>query len=297
MAEQLSLEQIEQLIREQYPTLLAILDKAGVRDALYEAIRGGWNPAGDRFKVRLQQTDWYKTTPAAQRDWQIGSVTDPATYKQRMGEVQQRINNLANSTGITLPPDALLDITERAAAEQWSDAQLRNYYVYAARGVHTGRPTGESAEDYNNVKSLAAAYGVPISDDTAFMWADRLTAGSVSQEAVQGYMIEQAKSLYPGLADAIDSGLTVRQYVDPYAQIAARELNINPNDFDLSDTKWSAPLQQIDPKTGQRTAMSLDAWQMAVRTDPKYGYDQTNNAKAQAATLAETLQEKFGYAA
>lgn len=297
MAEQLTLDQVMQLIREQYPTLLSILDKPGVRDALTEAVQQHWDPAGDRFKVRLQQTEWYKTTPASQRDWQVGSITDPSTYKQTMQEVGQRVNNLANQTGITLPPDVLQDITERAAAEKWSDATLRNYYVYAAHGQHTGAPTGESATDFNTVHTLASEYGVPLSDKAAFEWADRLTAGSVDQNAVKGYMIEQAKSLYPGLAAAIDSGLTVRQYSDPYAQIAARELNINPNDFNLADQKWSAPLQQLDPKTGQRTAMSLDAWQTMVRTDPQYNYDTTNNAKAQASALVNTLEQKFGAAA
>lgn len=296
MAEMLTLAEIRQKIAEQYPTVLAILDKPGVWDALAEAIQGGWGPQSDRFLVRMKQTEWYRNTPSSERDWYIHSAIDPASAQQELGEVSQRINNLRNQTGIELPPEVLTDITNRAAANKWSDAELRNYYVYAARGVHTGRTTGESATDFNHVKSLASAYGVPISDDTAFMWADRLTAGSVTKDAVQGYMIEQAKSLYPGLADAIDSGLTVRQYADPYAQLAARELNINPNDFDLSDPKWSAPLQQIDQKSGQRTAMTLDAWQSTLRSDPKYGWEYTNNGRAEAGSLISNLERMFGVA-
>lgn len=294
MPELLSLDQIRQKIAEQYPTVMSIMNKPGVWDALVEAIQGGWGPSSDRFKVRMQQTEWYRQTPATERDWYIHSAIDPASAQQEIGEVSQRINNLRNRTGIELPPEVLTDITNRAAANKWSDSELRNNYVYAARGIHTGPSTGEGATDFNTVKTLASDYGVPISDQTAFLWADRLTAGSVDQNAVKGYMIEQAKSMYPSLAGAIDAGFTVRAYADPYAQVAARELNINPDDFQLSDPKWSAALSQVDPKTGQKMAMSLDQWQTQLRTDPKYGYDQTLGAQSQAASLTTALAQKFG---
>jgi hypothetical protein len=56
-------------------------------------------------------------------------------------------------------------------------------------------------------------------------------------------------------------------------------------------------LNQVDPKTGQRVSMSLDQALSAFRTDPTWGYDQTDKAKQDATQLATQLQQKFGAAA
>jgi hypothetical protein len=111
---------------------------------------------------------------------------------------------------------------------------------------------------------------------------------------VKGYAIEQAKSLFPGLTAALDAGQTVDQYADPYKQIATQELNVNPADIQWTDPKWMKALNQVDPKTGARTSMSLDQWLSTLRTDPTYGYDQTNKAGQQAAQLATQLSQRFG---
>lgn len=285
-------DQIRAYITAHFPELLAIIDKAGVWDALAYAAQN--NQSNAQLQAALQNTPYYRSTTQADRGWDITTVIDPATAAQRLGEYAQQINNLASQTGIVLDPTTLTQLTKEAAANQWSSTLLRNNYVYAAHGIHTSGTTGENATDFNLVHQLASEYGVPISDQAAFLWADRLTAGSVDVNAVKGYMIEQAKSLYPGLAGALDQGITVAQYSDPYKQVAARELNINPNDFNLSDPKWSAALSQVDPKSGNKIPMSLDQWQTTVRTDPRYGYDHTLGAQSQASSLVTTLAKQFG---
>lgn len=285
-------DELRTYIQQNFPEFYAILDKPGVFDAFVNAAQQ--NASQARLQAALENTQYWRTTGPVQRSWDITTFVDPAKAKEITDQYSQQINNIANQTGIKLDPTTLAGFIQQAAANRWSSSDLRNYYVYAARGVHTGQPTGEAATDFNTVKTLASDYGVPISDQTAFLWSDRLTAGSVDKAAVQGYMIEQAKSMYPSLAGAIDAGFSVKDYTQPYAQIAARELNINPDDFNLSDPKWSAPLNAIDPKTGQKTPMTLDAWQTLVRSDPKYGYDATLGAQNQAASLTTALAQKMG---
>jgi hypothetical protein len=81
-----------------------------------------------------------------------------------------------------------------------------------------------------------------------------------------------------------------------YLQIAQQELGVNPSDISLTDAKWMKALNQVDPKTGQRAAMSLDSWLSTIRSDAAYGYDKTSKARGDATTLAAQLQQRFGAA-
>lgn len=298
MGEQLSQDAVMELIRSQYPELLPVLGKPGVQDAVFQAVQNNWTPP--RLQAVLQATEYYRTTSAPNRAWDILATIDPATASVRSSQYQQKLNNLIAQTGVNPNGEVASRILHDAIVNQWSDTEMRLNLVLqgatatTAAGQAPGAPTGELAAQAVQVHSLATDYGVPLSDQGAIDWAAKLTAGAVNQDAVKGYMIQQAKSLYPGMTGALDSGVTVAQYADPYKQIAARELNINPDDFNLQDTKWNSALSQVDPTTGNKVPLSLDQWQTRVRSDPQYGYDQTQNARTQAAALVTTLGQKFG---
>jgi hypothetical protein len=144
---------------------------------------------------------------------------------------------------------------------------------------------------------MAAKYAVPLSDQIVDKWSQDLATGMVDMNVYESYLREQAKSLFPGLANAIDRGITVDQYVQPYAQIAVQELGVNPAEIDWRDPKWNTAIHRIDPKTGVPTAMSLSDWTKELRTNSVYGFDQTQRAQEQAAALGQALLQRMGRAA
>jgi hypothetical protein len=119
--------------------------------------------------------------------------------------------------------------------------------------------------------------------------------GTATPEGWEEQMRQQAKSMFPELSDAIVRGISVRQYADPYAQLASQDLEINPIDFNLADPKWQAALQQINPKTGELQAVTLADWKTKMMTDKQYGWDRTENARGAALNLREQLAEQFGF--
>ena len=153
---------------------------------------------------------------------------------------------------------------------------------------------GDLGANISLVKQIASSYAVPIDDASAYKWALDIQSGAADQAGVTNWAKEQAKSLFPSLGAALDSGLTVDQYAAPYRSIAAQELNINPDTVQWSDPKWQAALSQIDPKTGVRTSMSLDDWTRKLRSDPVYGFDQTQGAKNQAVDFATKIGQALG---
>lgn len=284
-------------LQSQFPQIWAIVNKPGVLQVLQDAITNDYAPV--KTVQLLQQTPYFTQTPLAERQWDTLVATDPATAAQQSSQYQQRMTNLIGQTGVNPNAGVATQLLHDAIVNQWTDTEFKmNLLTRGANATNAAgqAPTagGELASNAALASKMAADYGVPLSDKAAINWGSQLTSGAIDQAAIQGYMIDQAKSLYPSLTAALDAGVTVRHYVDPYAQIAQQELGINPDDFNLSDPKWSAPITQLDPKTGDRVAMTLQDWQTKLRTDATYGYDTTPQAAQRAAQLSTKVQQMFG---
>lgn len=284
-------------IRDQYPQIFALLNQPDILALGLQIVQAridGHPWTSDQITAGLQATPWYQNTPQPARDWYIMLGTDPATATQLQGQRAQQILSWAHTNGLQMTQDEAGFIAGESLARGedtsgWQRSIVSSpFYATLLQRSPGTQPAG------TEVTAAARDMGVSLSPLTQLDWQTQIATGTTDINSFKAYLAEQAKSLYPSLAGFIDSGGTVRQYVDPYAQLASKELGMNPADFDLSDPKWSAPIQQIDPKTGDRTAMTLSQWQSTLRSDPKYGYDMTTGARDQAAQFATSLAQQFG---
>lgn len=281
-------------IQDQFPQYIPILSKPGVFQVLADTINHGWS--AEKRDAALAQTPYYLSTDLAHRQWDNLQATDPATASQKAEQVKRTMDDLQHSLGITLDNTGGLSSPAfsffvNAVTEGWTPDEIKYRMLASVNSTVDGGAVASSAA---NVKQMANDYGVPLSDNTTMSYARQMTAGSMDQKALQGYLIEQAKSLFPALSTALDQGITVKQYVDPYIQLAQQNLGLNPSTVNLTDQKWMNLLNQVDPKTGQRVSMSLDQALSTMRTDPSWGYDQTSQARQSATQLAQQLGQKFG---
>ncbi len=141
--------------------------------------------------------------------------------------------------------------------------------------------------------SLAADYGIPTTFDAAARQVDRVVRGEIAPDALGQELRNMAKGLYPQLAQQLDAGVTVADVYAPYKQIAANLLGVNPEAISLTDAKWQAPLQVRDGSGTLRLA-TVDEWQTILKTDAKYGYDNTSGARQEAAQFANEIAKTFG---
>lgn len=149
------------------------------------------------------------------------------------------------------------------------------------------------------LRDTADEYLVKLTDGVAQQYAMQLISKEIQPAQVAAWVKEQAKSRYPTLAAAIDSGVTVKQYANTYVTDAAATLEMNPEAIDLADPKWGRPLEgNADPKTGERVAMNRYDWITMLKSDPVYAplYDRTAQARTGAAQFASQLQQRFGRA-
>lgn len=286
----------EDIIHQRYAYMEWALSIPEVGDILRRAAGEGWD--GTRLQGAIEATSWWKTTSAAARQWQQLQSQDPATAADTKAQLLQQAQDLAanyEATGLDL--NAIVDMAlKTGTGASGIAAMIRSQSNYYAR--ERDRETAARTNQLlGTVQGLSRDYAIPLSMDAMQKWATQLAQPGANLADFENYVREQAKSLFPGLAAAIDRGVTVRQYVEPYLQIYAKELGTSPENVDLTDPQFNQALNQIDPKTGTRVSMSLDQWTATVRSDPRLGYDGSQNGQTVATQLAQALQQRLGNAA
>jgi hypothetical protein len=106
-------------------------------------------------------------------------------------------------------------------------------------------------------------------------------------------MQDQASRLYPSLATAIAAGTKPSDYVAPYAQLISNTLGVAPGSINFTDPKWNWVIATPDPKTGQKTALTLDQVQQKIVTMPQW--QASNNAQQMSADVTTSLNKAFGF--
>jgi hypothetical protein len=270
-----------------YPNISWALKVPELAGIILKAAAEQWDEG--RIRSAIQSTDWWRERTEAQRRWDQLLNTDPAEANRQVELYRQRIEQWAGIRGIALDPQQIWWTATIAAANQFNDDQIAAYIVKNF--------TSRAPVVRDHLNQLAADYVVPLSEQALSMWEEKILKGEANQETFVAYLREQAKSLFPSLAPAIDRGITVRQYAEPYAQIAVRELGINPADIDWRDPKWAPAIHRIDPNTGEPVSMSLAEWTRELRSNPIYGFDDLPQARELASALGDALKRLMGRAA
>lgn len=259
-----------------------------IKRTLEQAIKEGWTPT--RFQAEIQKTGWWQKTTESQRQIEVLKKSDPQEYRRRRQQTIDFMVITARNLGVEEGKQRVFILAERALSLGWSNQEIERFLAADVKVKKTGN-TGATAVTVDSLKKQAALYAVPLSDQTVQMWTTQILRGMVPPESFESYLKEQAKSMFPGMAEAIDAGVTVSQYAEPYRQWAAQILELNPEDLTITDPRIQKGLF-TQSKDGQRTSMNLADYQSYLRGLPEYR--KTRGAQEQAAGLTEMLTETWG---
>lgn len=262
-----------------------------LRRLIKEAERAQWTP--EVFASRLMATKWYRTHTEAERKWVVLTTSDPEEAKRRLAETRSSMQQMYRQMGVPVPAKRLNALVRDAARFGWSPDEQQD--AIAAEFDFDASKTygGIAGQTLDEFRRMSRDYLVPLSDKTLDQWTTNVLRGEATPEDFASYAKDQAKSLFPELAPAIDKGLTVSQYLDPYREVAARELEMSPEDVDWFDNKWAQAVFQTDEKSGRRV-MGLADWQRTLRTDKRFGWDKTTGARDAASQFATEIASMFG---
>lgn len=278
-------------VKKKYPSQAAYLGNPEIAEILHKAITEKWSP--DILKSNLEASNWWMSHSPQQRQWHLLNATDPAAALQSVQAQYTEIQSQAQSLGLNLDAGKLMTLSVQALSMGWTEQQLREQMVQMSGGDITHGTMGVTR---SQLQGMANDYLLPMSDKSLDNWTRRITSGSATAETFKDQMSRTAMTRYqdPGIQTALERGMTIREFADPYVQMAAQTLGLNPNDVDLTQTKWSKALDHVDEK-GNRRAMSMDEWERSIKMNPMYGYDSSKNGIAEASQLVGQLRQQFGF--
>jgi hypothetical protein len=144
--------------------------------------------------------------------------------------------------------------------------------------------------DYLNVVNTARSYFNTAGANQASVQS--VLTGGITTEDFQRQQREIAKKRYPHLADLIDQGVSLESLAGNFQATAAKLLEVDANTIDMSAANYEVALNFGEE--GKKRVMTTGEWDKLLRTDSRYGWEKTNNAKQEARGLAASLVQAFG---
>lgn len=259
-----------------------------------KAVAQTWD--ANRFIAKLRDTKWFKKNSASVRNAIMQEKADPATYRANVDKMYATVRDTWGSMFGTadMSQKQLRSWAETAHRMGWSEAELVdrmtqgvNYQKLMTR-KNLG---GTAAEAKAQVDALVANYGVNLGDTWKSRQLEKLMEGDDTIAGVQSRVRDLAKREYAAFAEQIEAGATVSELADPYRQMMADLLEVNPRDIEIKDSMIQRAMRQ-KTKDGKPAALSLNDFGDMVRKDKRWQY--TDNAREQVASVTEGLLRQFG---
>lgn len=281
-------------VRDRYPYLGPFLDRPEISNLIYQAASNGWSQG--ELQAAVEKTDYWKSTTESQRNWDRLVAIDPASAQRQFFLQAENVQNMRTRLGVNISEDTYRRIAVEATRNGWDNNVIKTTLLGAhAQGGWQNLAGGDISRTITQVRNTASQFGVSLSDPTTFKFAQQLLDESMDAGGVEEYIRSQAMSRYArndALVTALKAGMTTKAFADPYLQVAAKELSVNPETINLEDPKWSKFLEESPDPAKQ--GMTLDQWRQTIRRDAVYGWDKTGNARDEAAAMAAAFSKKFG---
>ena len=316
----------QDFLNKNFGSVAAWYNTKGIGDVLKAALiagKGGTALQGQAYAdfIRSHAVDangnvvldvknsWWNNNAKTIRDAIAQKITDPATYNAGVnGVLTSSVNPVATELGIQLSPDALNSVAEQAYTNGWTStdqikaALISQYHYNPNSTTLQGGTLGKTIAD---LSQIASNYGIPLPKDPnqieSFIKGivapgnQNPALGGNAEQAFTEYAKTQAKALYPWMSSAIDNGVSVKSYLQPYQTQIANTLDLSPDAINWQDPKWQGLINIPDPsKPGLTTQANMTQVMKTIKTDPQYGWNYTNAAKTQAADFASQIKTMFG---
>lgn len=186
-------------------------------------------------------------------------------------------------TGLDTTTDTTGTLTKEEKALQ---LELKN--LNAALKTDPGAElTGQSGQFQQKLTQYADSMGLFKGRAEINSYVKNILEGKTTSNDALADMRKQATVLYPNFADRLtNTDLTVKDLVNPYLQVMADTLEIDPNTVKLTDPT-------IQKAISGKEVRSLSDFRTDMRADSRFAT--TRTAKREAVDFAQSLLKGFGY--
>jgi hypothetical protein len=265
-----------------------------LKNLLTQAVSGQWT--AEQFSAKLMNTSWYKYTSSLKKEWEALKAKEPAEATRRLSQRLADVRAEASKLGITIDEKRLRVLAEDSIRYGMDQAAMGRALAAEMKYDPNKTQLGDVGASQSRIKEMAAQYGVSLADRDVFSMSKKILEGGLTDDGVAEYVKNLAKSRYPGLADEINKGLTLREVASAYVQAQSKLLEINPDQIDLAtDRNLQKALQYVDPATGKPGgAMPLWQYEQQLRQDGRWL--QTDNAHEELTNVGMKVLRDMGVA-
>jgi len=246
----------------------------------------------ERIRAEIRKTVYWQTTLTAAKNFDQLAQVDQVNTLER---AKQRLANTYGDLGLD---DATLTELARNVARNGLSGLGEQQAVYnTVFRLQQERPAQAQraleGQQADRIRQLAKAYNYRVTDQqiqSILTGTPEATTGLVlTEDGLRERMQKAVKGAMPQLADQIDAGLTLEDIGSNYRRYAANLLEKSEDQIDM----FSGPyLDAFGNKDGGQ--LSLGEWSQKVKSDPRFGWQFTNQANVLAGDIALTIARAFG---
>jgi hypothetical protein len=306
-----NIDEIFALVQSQYGPVDAIFkENPQLKELMIKAVGDPKDPDDDytpeRFLNELQTTTWFAENagPIRQRQFYKKQYEDllkkggnaeelaqTTEYGRGLGETKQIIADEAVRRGASLDAtdlDMLATQVYDLANETKGSivaASVRGKIKYTP-GAALGGTAGVSLAE---LQKTASANGLDLNKQFGSSvqgWLQKIAQGE-SPETYKQIIRDTAKIGLPDrVASLVDKGIDLETIYNPYKNMMAATLEVNPETIKLNDPTLRMAI-------GPDKEMSLYDYQRSLRKDARWQY--TDNARQDVSSIARTVLKDFGF--
>lgn len=239
----------------------------------------------------LQNTAWYQNHSKSQRQFDELKFSDPATWQRQIDQQRHALAAQARSMGLALDDGQLDHLAHLTLRNGLSNEEI-NHVLAKHFDYEPGQGYGgEAGSALDTIEQLAKSYYVPISGHQLQHYTRQVLQGSLDPNSLNDVFKQQALSLFPYLKQQLNAGQTVADIADPYRQLMANTLELNPDSIKLHDKSIMQALQSKG-EDGEMGLMPLWQFQQKLMDDPRWL--QTANAHNTLVGTVGNVLQKMG---
>jgi hypothetical protein len=246
----------------------------------------------DKFTAELKNTNWWKTNSDTMREVQAQKATDPATWAANLAASKIQVQQLAAEMGAIIPPNKLSMIAEQALSLNMDEGHLRNVLGGYINFTSNKTLNGEAGQYENSIKQYAYTQGVSLDDQTIKNQAALIGRRLATEQDFKNQIMQQAISAYPAYKAQLEGGQTMMDVANPYIQVMAQTLEMNPKSISLQDPMIKQALNGVNAD-GKPTGMDQTTFLSRLKSDPRW--NATQAAQNQVMNVGRTVLQQMGF--
>lgn len=289
-----------QTVRDKFPGLAHYIDKPEVfgteiQNILKQAVKEKWWKNNDngyaKMKAAIENTAYFKNTSANARSF---DQMTPADQDEKVTNYRNEVVKFIG--GVNLTPEAIQEISRAAARLGLTGDALSNYaYSRALTKNGSDYQYGQSAGmilaggKADELRAVARKYFSTVTDTDI---EEYLTGKKTQEDFVNGFRVK-ARGQYAHLAEQLDANLTLEDIAKDYHAIASNILEKPLSTINMADPKYLEAISTRD-ESGNQRQLTVGEWVNKIKTDRRYGYQNTKAAIDDARSLARSISRSFG---